>query len=56
MDYKIKENKKSWTIIQKHDNVTVTINITKVICPTRKDLDQHLKEHHYIIGGSINGK
>ena len=51
MDYRIKENKKSWTIVQKHENVTITINITKTICPTRKVLDAHLKEHKYIIGG-----
>ncbi|MCR5059731.1 MAG: hypothetical protein K6A80_01735 [Saccharofermentans sp.] len=51
MDYKIRENKKSWTIIQKHENVTVTINIAKDICPTRKALDKHLKDNKYIIGG-----
>ena len=50
MEYKIKENKKSWTLIQKHGNITVTINIAKSICPTRKDLDEHLNKHHYIIG------
>ncbi len=52
MDYKIRENKKSWTLQSKQGSVTVTINISKEICPTRKDLDNHLKENHYGIGGN----
>ena len=51
MDYRIRENKKSWTVIQKDGLVTITINITKDICPTRKALDKHLKDNKYIIGG-----
>lgn len=51
MDYKIKENKKSWTIIQKYENATATINIAKTICPTHKALQEHLSKHKYIIGG-----
>lgn len=56
MDYKIRENKKSWTLQSKQGAVTVTINISKGICPTRKDLDKHLKDNHYGIGGNDNDK
>ena len=56
MNYKIKENKKSWTLQSKQGAVTVTINISKDICPTRKDLDKHLKDNHYGIGGDTDGK
>lgn len=56
MNYKLKENKKSWTVSTKKNNVTVTININKDICPTRKDVEKHLKITQYAIGGNEDGE
>lgn len=51
MNYKVKENKKSWTIGTKQGNVTLTLNVSKTVCPTRKDLEDHFKMTKYSIGG-----
>lgn len=56
MDYMIRENKKSWTLQSKQGSATVTINISKDICPSRKDLDKHLQENYYGIGGDDDDK